>query len=103
MGSVMKTLRFAAAALALALVACASNPSSAPAQPAQAATQAEAQPPADPYLWLEDVDSARAMEWVNRENARWLPVLENDRRYQGLLASAMQIAQSHDRLPLGEA
>ena len=24
----------------------------------------------DPYQWLEDVDSARAMAWVNAENAK---------------------------------
>jgi prolyl oligopeptidase len=57
---------------------------------------------ADPYLWLEDVEGARALEWVHAENARSLPVLEGDRRYQGLLNAALEVAQSRDRLPLGQ-
>ena len=56
---------------------------------------------ADPNLWLEDVDGQRAMDWVRAENARSLPVLENDRRYPALLQSALQVAQNRDRLPLG--
>jgi prolyl oligopeptidase len=38
-----------------------------------AALYAQQAPPppstADPFLWLEDVDGARAMEWVNAKNA----------------------------------
>ena len=57
--------------------------------------------PADPYLWLEDIDGQRSMDWVHRENARSLPVLENDRRFPALLQAALQVAQNRDRLPLG--
>ena len=39
----------------------------------------------DPYLWLEDVSGARAMEWVNAHNAKAQAVLEADPRYQILL------------------
>jgi prolyl oligopeptidase len=28
----------------------------------------------DPYLWLEDKDGARALDWVRAQNARTLPV-----------------------------
>jgi prolyl oligopeptidase len=69
--------------------------SSASAQSAPAAA------PADPHLWLEDIEGQRAMDWVRAENARSLPVLENDRRYLELLQAALQVAQSRDRLPLG--
>jgi len=55
----------------------------------------------DPYLWLEDVEGARALDWVRAENARSLPVLENDPRYAQLHANALAIANSHDRLALG--
>jgi len=55
----------------------------------------------DPNLWLEDVDGQRAMDWVRAENARSLPVLENDPRFPALLQSALQVAQNRDRLPLG--
>jgi len=54
----------------------------------------------DPYLWLEQVDSPRAMQWVKAENARTTAVLENDPRYAGLYRDALNIAQSHDRIPM---
>ncbi|MGE3143401.1 MAG: prolyl oligopeptidase family protein [Hyphomonadaceae bacterium] len=56
---------------------------------------------ADPYLWLEEVEGPRALDWVRAENARSLGVLEADARYPQLLADARQIATSHDRLALG--
>jgi prolyl oligopeptidase len=59
------------------------------------------QPAADPYLWLEDVEGQRALAWVQRENNRSLPVLQNDPRYAHLLQAALQVAQNNDRLPLG--
>jgi len=57
---------------------------------------------ADPYLWLEEVEGERALAWVNEQNARSLPVLENDTRYAGLLNAALEVAESRDRLPLGQ-
>jgi prolyl oligopeptidase len=56
--------------------------------------------PADPYIWLEDAHGAKAMDWVNAENAKTLPVLEKDPRYPGLYADALAIAQAKDRIPL---
>jgi prolyl oligopeptidase len=43
-------------------------------------------PPAgdDPYLWLEDLEGARALEWVKTENARTLAVLQKDPRFDRL-------------------
>ena len=56
-------------------------------------------PPADPYLWLEDVGGDRAMGWVRSENARTLNVLEKDARYQSLYQDALRIAEAKDRIP----
>ena len=53
----------------------------------------------DPYLWLEQVHSPRAMAWVRAENARTLGVLEKDPRYAGLYRDALAIAQAKDRIP----
>ncbi len=53
----------------------------------------------DPYLWLEDVGSPRAMDWVNAHNARSVAVLESDRRYSTLYAQALEIASAKDRIP----
>ncbi|WGM45724.1 Prolyl endopeptidase [Brevundimonas sp. NIBR10] len=53
----------------------------------------------DPYLWLEEVDGARAMEWVNAHNTRTFAVLQGDPRYEGLHQQALDIVQSRDRIP----
>ena len=55
----------------------------------------------DPYLWLEEVSSPRAMEWVNAHNAKTQAVLESDRRYQAYYDEALAIAQAKDRIPFG--
>jgi prolyl oligopeptidase len=55
--------------------------------------------PADKYLWLEDVDSPRAMDWVKAEDARSLKVLEADPHYAPYYAEALKIAEAPDRLP----
>ena len=54
----------------------------------------------DPYLWLEDVDGARAMAWVNAENAKTLKVLESDPRYPDLKVAALKVAETQDRIPV---
>ncbi len=53
----------------------------------------------DPYLWLEDVSSPRAMAWVNAENAKTVAVLEKDPHYAGFYDDALAIAQAKDRIP----
>ena len=60
---------------------------------------ASAQAAEDPYLWLEDVSSPRAMEWVNARNAFSTKVLEADPRYQTLYDEALAIAAAKDRIP----
>ncbi len=55
----------------------------------------------DPYLWLEDVSSPKAMEWVDAHNARSTAVLEADPRYQQYYNEALEIAQAKDRIPYG--
>ncbi|MEA3000504.1 MAG: prolyl oligopeptidase [Sphingomonadales bacterium] len=67
-----------------------------------AATALHAQASADdPYLWLEDVSSPRAMDWVNAHNAKAQAVLEADPRYQAYYTEALAIAQAKDRIPFG--
>lgn len=56
----------------------------------------------DPFLWLEDVDGVRAMDWVRAENGKTLAALTADRRYPEFLASATAIAEATDRLPKPE-
>ncbi|MEA3063853.1 MAG: prolyl oligopeptidase [Sphingomonadales bacterium] len=69
---------------------------------ASLAAAAQAQAVADdPYLWLEEVSSPRAMEWVNAHNAKAQAVLEADPRYQAYYGEALAIAQAKDRIPFG--
>jgi len=60
--SAMRLTLFAAAVAAIAIVA---------GTPALTKTAA----PADPYLWLEQMQSPRALAWVEKENARSLAVI----------------------------
>jgi prolyl oligopeptidase len=55
--------------------------------------------PADPYIWLEEVSSPRAMEWVQSHNARTTRRLEADPRYARNYAEALAIAGAKDRIP----
>ncbi|OQW59019.1 MAG: prolyl oligopeptidase [Proteobacteria bacterium HN_bin10] len=55
----------------------------------------------DPYLWLEDVEGERALNWVREQNARSLAQLEGDPRFAQLHADAVALATSRDRLPIG--
>src|SRR3954471_10515064 len=67
-----------------------------------AATAVHAQASADdPYLWLEEGSSPRAMDWVNAHNAKAQAVLEADPRYQAYYTEALAIAQAKDRIPFG--
>jgi prolyl oligopeptidase len=56
----------------------------------------------DPYLWLEDVSSPKALQWVEAHNAKSTAVLEADPRYQRFYSQALEIAQAKDRIPVGE-
>ena len=53
----------------------------------------------DPFLWLEDKDGPRALEWVREQNAKTLPVLEGDPHYASLYAAALKVAKAKGRIP----
>jgi prolyl oligopeptidase len=53
----------------------------------------------DPFLWLEQVDGARAMQWVRAENAKTTAALDKDSRFPDLFKQALEIAQAKDRIP----
>ncbi len=68
---------------------------------ATTATPALAQTP-DPFLWLEQVDSSRALAWVRAENERTLKPLLVNPHYQSVLDQALALAQADDRIPTPE-
>ncbi|HEX3915405.1 MAG TPA: prolyl oligopeptidase family serine peptidase [Steroidobacteraceae bacterium] len=56
-------------------------------------------PPDDPFIWLEQAHSARAMNWVRAENAKTDAVLERDPRFKTLYHDAKVIVEAKDRIP----
>ena len=53
----------------------------------------------DPYLWLEDLESPRALAWVETQNARSLALLKGDARYKPFHEEALAIVDAADRIP----
>jgi prolyl oligopeptidase len=66
---------------------------------AGAGTDASSTAAEDPFAWLEQVDGARAMEWIRAENAKTAAVLEKDPRYPDMFKEALAIAEAKDRIP----
>ena len=59
-----------------------------------------AQAAADPYQWLEDIDSARSMAWVKGQNIKSAKRLESDPRYETFHAQARAILTAKDRIAM---
>ena len=89
----MKRLFLSAAVAALTL-------SSTPPVQAQQAPGGPSATQADPFLWLEEVEGEKALGWAREQNARTLPVLQGDPRYQGLFDNALKIVTAQDRIPI---
>jgi prolyl oligopeptidase len=58
--------------------------------------------PADPYIWLEEFSSPRAMAWVESHNATTTNRLEADSRYARNYEEALKLAGAKDRIPQPE-
>ncbi|GJL95655.1 MAG: peptidase [Hyphococcus sp.] len=56
----------------------------------------------DPYLWLEEVESEKALSWVRAQNDRSLGELESDPRFPSLYEEALSVLTSDARLALGQ-
>ena len=56
----------------------------------------------DPYLWLEDVHGAKALEWVKAQNAKSTAVLQADPEYQKDYDAILKVLDATDRIPYGE-
>jgi prolyl oligopeptidase len=54
----------------------------------------------DPYLWLEELDSAPAMDWVRERNAETVAELATADRFSRLRSEFQRILDSEDRIPL---
>ena len=68
-------------------------------QTGQQTAQSTAQPTAnDPFIWLEDVDGKRSMDWVNAHNASTVAVLGATPLYQSIYDRTKPILDSKDRI-----
>jgi prolyl oligopeptidase len=57
------------------------------------------QAPDDPYRWLEQIDGAKALEWVREQNERTRSILAEDPRFELLHAEALAALNSETRVP----
>lgn len=91
----------AALLLASGLTTAAMAQTTSPASPSAAAPASgfATSEATDPYIWLEEVEGERAMDWVKAHNETSLGVLQGDPRYQTLHDEALAIVQSRDRIP----
>src|SRR5581483_10321625 len=53
----------------------------------------------DPFLWLEDIESPRALEWVAFQNAATAQRLTNSPVYAPLYREALSVLDSASRIP----
>ncbi|HEX3700840.1 MAG TPA: prolyl oligopeptidase family serine peptidase [Phenylobacterium sp.] len=89
----MRSFLVALCALACLAPAAAAKP---PGRPPAAAKAA------DPFQWLENIDSPRSMAWVEKQNARSAKRLESDPRYAEFHKEALAIFTAKDRIPKPE-
>jgi prolyl oligopeptidase len=55
----------------------------------------------DPYLWLEEVEGEKALEWVKERNEHSLGILKSDPRFEGLMAGALKDYNAADKIAYG--
>jgi prolyl oligopeptidase len=53
----------------------------------------------DPYLWLADIHGAKALEWVEAQNAKSDSVLKSDPGYRKDYDALLGILNANDRIP----
>jgi len=53
----------------------------------------------DPFLWLEEIDGARSIDWAKAQNARTTRELESVSVYQPIHKRVLEILESKDRIP----
>ncbi|MCV2369248.1 prolyl oligopeptidase family serine peptidase [Roseateles oligotrophus] len=59
----------------------------------------QAKPSEDPFLWLEEVQGERALEWVRGRNASTLKQLQARSEYAGLRQDFLEVLNASDRIP----
>lgn len=52
----------------------------------------------DPYIWLEDVESAKALEWVEARNAHTTGTFKQHPEFQDINKKILDILNSKERI-----
>lgn len=52
----------------------------------------------DPFIWLEEVDNPKALEWVGNWNEKSLEVLKGQKNYNAIFDKNLEIYNSNDRI-----
>lgn len=53
----------------------------------------------DPYIWLEDIEAKKSLDWVNLQNEKSQAVLGKGKRFVRLETLALQILEAEDKIP----
>ena len=53
----------------------------------------------DPYLWLEDVEGAKALAWAREQNKKTTAELEAVKEFKPIYERTLQILDSQERIP----
>ncbi len=53
----------------------------------------------DPFLWLEDIDGEKALDWVRKRNAESAAILETGDDFESLKQRLLSIYQSREKIP----
>ena len=69
------------------------------AQDTNAVVEPEFEAENDPFIWLEETRSDRALKWVENENEKTVAALQTDPRFEELKAEALAIYDAEDRIP----
>ena len=57
-----------------------------------------AQEQEDKFIWLEEVESEKSLDWVNSQNKKTIDVLENHPEFQSIYDKNLKIYNSKDRI-----
>ena len=55
---------------------------------------------ADPYLWLEEVEGAKALAWAKAQNQKATADFERVKQYKPIYERTLQILDSQERIPI---
>ncbi|WP_299774192.1 prolyl oligopeptidase family serine peptidase [uncultured Pseudoteredinibacter sp.] len=53
----------------------------------------------DPFMWLEDVEGKKQLDWVAQKNERSLAEIKQYPGFQGLVDNALEVLDNKDRIP----